>query len=197
MKNLLLYLPKIMVLKKGSVFQEAYQSYVNDRGITDVSELAFLCLLKVYPALLVTSSDGFVDISEVDTLSSIAADGTSIPQEIFTRELKNLYLNQGHWRHLFINAIKELVQDEQLRMEVLMNMIYAAAASTGSIVKNILLSDYKPRSFSLNDIETIEQIDPTKQFFSEDEKQKIILISEELNLLQEESVRNKVYKIFG
>ncbi len=184
-------------MKKGVIFQEAYQAYIKDRGISDVSELAFECLLKVYPGLLVTSSDGFVDLAEVDTLSFIASDGTSIAPEIFVRELKNLYLNQGHWRHIFMKAIKEIAYDDSTKLEILMNMIYAAAASTGSIVKNILLSEYKPKSFSLLDIQSLEQIDPTKQFFSDDEKQKIIQIAEELNLLSNQEIKTKVYQLFS
>ncbi len=184
-------------MKKGVIFQEAYQAYVKDRGINDVSELAFECLLKVYPGLLVTSSDGFVDLAEVDTLTHIAIDGTSIAPEIFTRELKYLYLNQGQWRHIYMKAIKEIAYDESTQLEILMNMIYAAAASTGSIVKNILLSDYKPKSFSLLDIKSLEEIDPTREFFSAQEKQKILQIAEELHLLQNPEIKNKVYQLFS
>jgi hypothetical protein len=184
-------------LEKGVVFQEAYDAYVKDRSLNDISEQVFERLILVYPALLVTSTDGFVDIAEVETISYIASEGTAIPQEIFTRELKNLYLHQGHWRHLFVKVIKEIAVDDNTKMEILMNMIFAAAASTGSIVKNILLSEYKPKSFSLMDIQNLEQIDPTKQFFSASEKQKIISLSEELNLLTNEAIKNQVYKLFG
>ncbi len=184
-------------MKKSIIFQEAYNLYIKDRGVTDVSELGFESLLKVYPGLLVTSSDNFVDISEVETLSRLASEGTSIPPEIFSRELKNLYLNQGYWKHLFLKTIKELAKDEAFRMEVLMNMIYAAGSSTGSIVKNILLAEYKPQNISIYDIQSLEQIDSTKQFFSNEEKQKIIQISEELGLLQDENLRAKLYQLFG
>lgn len=198
MKKFLLYLQKKLTLNKNEIFKEVYKLYVQDRGVHDISELAFERIIKVYPALLVISTDGFVDIAEVDTLSHIASDGTSISTEIFTRELKNLYLNQGHWRNLFIKAIKETTQnDDSLKEEILMNMIYAAASSTGSIVKNILLSEYKPQKFSLQDIHSLEQIDPTKQFFSHDEKQKIIQIAEELQLLTNEELKNKVYQLFS
>ncbi len=187
---------KLGVLK-GVVFQEAYQAYIKDRGLADISELVFERLLKVYPGLLVTSTDGFVDIAEVDTLSFIASDGTNISTEIFSRELKNIYLNQGHWKHLFTNAIKEIVHQEHNCQEILMNMIYAAAASTGSIVKNILLSEFKPKNFSLFDIQNLEQIDPTRQFFSAEEKHKIILISEEFDLLSNPEIKKKIYQLFG
>lgn len=185
-------------MDNSEIFKEVYKLYVQDRGIHDFTELAFERLVKVYPALLVTSTDGFVDIAEVDTLSHIASDGTPLNTEIFTRELKNLYLNQGHWKNLFIKVIKETTQNnEPLKEEILMNMIYAAASSTGSIVKNILLSEFKPQKFSLQDIQSLEQIDPTKQFFSHDEKQKIIQVAEELQLLTNEELRNKIYQLFS
>jgi hypothetical protein len=96
-----------------------------------------------------------------------------------------------------MKAIKEIAYDESTQLEILMNMIYAAAASTGSIVKNILLSDYKPKSFSLLDIKSLEEIDPTREFFSTQEKQKILQIAEELHLLQNPEIKNKVYQLFS
>lgn len=190
-------MPKIWALKRGVVFQEAYQAYIKDRGVFDISEVAFERLLKVYPSLLVISSDGFVDLTEVGAMASSASEGTSIPPEIFARELKNLYFNQGHWKHIFTRAIKEITEEEEnSRLEILTYMIHAAAASTGSVVKNILLSDDKPQSFSLYDIQSLEEIDPTRQFFSEQEKQKIIQVAEELQLLRNQEIRNKVYQLF-
>lgn len=186
-----------MVLKKGVIFQEAYQAYIKDRGISDFSELAFERLLKVYPGLLVTSSDGFVDLAEGDTLAFIASEGTSTSPETFIRELKNLYFHQGHWKNIFTKAIQEIAESESTQLEILTYMVYAAAASTGSIVKNILLSDYKPQNFSLLNIKSLEEIDPTREFFSAQEKQKILQIAEELHLLQNPEIKNKVYQLFS
>lgn len=188
---------KNFALERNELFQEVYKNYILDRNLNDITELVFERLLKIYPALLVTATDNFVDLAEVDTLSHIAANGTNIPTELFSRELKNLYLNQGHWRNLFTKLIKENCSSEEDKHEILMNMIYAAAASTGSIVKNILLSEYRPQKFNLHDIQSLEQIDPTKQFFSSDEKQKILQIAEELQLFPNEIIKNKIYQLFA
>lgn len=176
--------------------QALFEQYQKDIGLKDFGITQFIRLIKTFPALIVVSSDGFADLSEVGALVQIAAEGKPAYMDVYERELKNIYLNQGHWRNQFFKVLKEET-NEQDKYEILMGMIYAAASSTGSVVKNILLSEFKPNEFKLEDINRLDEIDPTRQFFSADEKAKIIQLSEELGLISDANSKTKIYKIFG
>lgn len=187
---------KYTAVEHSENIQTLFEQYQNDRGLNDFGIAQFIRLIKTFPALIVVSSDGFADLSEVGALVQIAAEGKPAYMDVYERELKNIYLNQGYWRNQFFKILKEET-NEQDKYEILMGMIYAAASSTGSVVKNILLSEFKPNEFKIEDINRLDEVDPTRQFFSTDEKAKIIQLSEDLGLLFDTNLKAKIYKIFG
>ncbi len=70
-------------------------------------------------------------------------------------------------------------------------MIKAAGSSTGSVVKNILLSDEMPK-ININFNEEVFPVDPKRTFLSHKEIIYIEEISEFLGLLSDSTFKNKL-----
>lgn len=181
-------------IQRPTSFPEIYTNYVKERGITDISEDLFERMILVYPGLLVTSSDGFVDLSEANFLIQCANYQNSA--DILAREFKFLYLNAGAWKGILSKLISDYVKLNNLTQDILIIMIQAASSSTGSVVKNILMAGQKPDLQITIDINSVPKLlDPEKQFLSDQERNTIYDIAEKLGLFSDTQIANYIKKL--
>jgi len=174
-------------LKRPDFFSVLYSNYVQARGISDISEDLLERIVLVYPGLLVTSSDGFVDLTEAHFL--IQAAGIAIEKDVVAREFKFLYLNAGAWRPQFSKLITEYNKLNSISKDLIIIMIQAASVSTGSVVKNILMAGQKPDlSIQIDFNAQPQPLDPEKQFLSDQERQTIIEVAEKLGLITDNHI---------
>ncbi|MCS7296698.1 MAG: hypothetical protein RMK19_04300 [Bacteroidia bacterium] len=110
-----------------------------------IGQAAMEILIQVFPAVLVAQADGFTDTSEVQRLEEILAflcreQGVSLQELDWTAELRYLAIDADFWRAAFLSTLRAFLQEKPERYKQQVEFLYAtAAASTGDVVRNLLL----------------------------------------------------------
>ncbi len=121
---------------------DAYQRERRELMDKDV----FLVILQVFPSLLVAQADGFIDTMELQRLEAILQFlrqdlGVSETALDWRGELRYLAIDAEFWRPPFLSALRAYLQGHLERYFQQAEFLFAvAAASTGDIVQNILIS---------------------------------------------------------
>ncbi|MEN2992777.1 MAG: hypothetical protein ABDH91_04410 [Bacteroidia bacterium] len=121
-----------------------WSDYQRERRM-QIDRKAFEILLRVFPAVLVAQADGFTDTSEVHRLDEIVAflcrhESVSPTELDWRAELRYLAIDAAFWRERFMKVLYAFLQENPEMYKEQAEFLYAtAAASTGDIVKNLLL----------------------------------------------------------
>ncbi|MEN3040661.1 MAG: hypothetical protein ABDH66_03870 [Bacteroidia bacterium] len=102
-------------------------------------------LIQAFPAVLVAQADGFTDTTEIQRLGEIIAflcRKKGVPLDIldWNAELRYLSVDANFWRKDFLDTLKALLRLHPELYNQQAEFLYAvAAASTGDVVRNLLL----------------------------------------------------------
>ncbi len=131
-----------------STWQTLWENYQRERRKL-IREEAFLVLLQVFPAILVAQADGFTDTSEVQRLEEVVRflcqENPDLEAALDWRsEMRYLAIDADYWRGPFIEALRAYLAHYPAKYFQQAEFLYAtAAASTGDIMKNLLLNMQK------------------------------------------------------
>jgi hypothetical protein len=126
------------------IIAQVWSDYQRERRIR-VEPKVFEILLRVFPSVLIAQADGFTDTSEVHRLDEIVAflckqEGISLDAIDWRAEMRYLAIDAAFWREKFIEALRALLSQQKVLYREQAEFLYAvAAASTGDIVRNLLL----------------------------------------------------------
>ena len=121
-----------------------WENYQRERRKAIPKE-AFEVLLQVFPAILVAQADGFTDTNELHRLEEVVRFLCRERPEVFSAldwraEMRYLAIDADFWRRPFIEALGTYLGASPEKYFQQVEFLYAtAAASTGDILKNILL----------------------------------------------------------
>ncbi len=125
-------------------WETLWENYQRERRKVIPKE-AFEVLLQVFPAILVAQADGFTDTNELHRLEEIVRFLCRERPEVFSAldwrsEIRYLAIDADFWRRAFIEGLREYLKISSEKLFQQVEFLYAtAAASTGDILKNILL----------------------------------------------------------
>ncbi|MCX8112601.1 MAG: hypothetical protein N3E49_05320 [Bacteroidia bacterium] len=126
---------------KLAALQDDYQRERRKLISTEVMEI----LLRIFPAVLVAQADGFTDTTEVQRLEEIVTflckeKNVAASAWDWTAELRYLAVDADFWRAPFLDTLKSLLHEKPELYYQQAEFLYAtAAASTGDVVRNLLL----------------------------------------------------------
>ncbi|MCS7152705.1 MAG: hypothetical protein N2253_05345 [Bacteroidia bacterium] len=118
-------------------------------------------LLRTFPAILVAQADGFTDTTETQRLEEIVAflcKEKNLPLHAYdwAAELRYLAVDADFWRSSFLETLKELLHEKPELYYQQAEFLYAtAAASTGDVVRNLLLKLQRRDLLSNEEVELI------------------------------------------
>lgn len=168
--------------------EELYQQYIGERQITYLSQAEFEKLLLIFPPLLITMADGFVDTTEmlhINRLIKEACSGNAaISADDLKQEFKYLLRSANKWKPAFVNVLKQYIRQNQYEVIVMHMMVAAAGVSTGSIKNNILYGTSNPLlKIPLNLLGGLISPDSNKTFFAAEEKDAILELAKDLEII--------------
>lgn len=126
-------------------WEKLWDAYQRERRKLMEKEI-FLVLLQVFPSLLVAQADGFIDTMELQRLEAILQFlrqdlGVSEAALEWRSELRYLAIDTEFWRGPFLSALRGYLEQNPEKYFQQAEFLFAvAAASTGDIVQNILIS---------------------------------------------------------
>ena len=172
--------------------EELYQQYVNERQITYLSSAEFEKLLLIFPPLLITMADGFVDTTEMLHINRLIKEACSgaISADDLKQEFRYLLRNAPKWRPAFVAVLKKYIKQNHYETIVMHMMVAAAGVSTGSIKNNILYGTSNPLlKIPLNLLGGLISPDANKTFFAAEEKDAILELAKELEIIEHPEVQ--------
>jgi len=125
-------------------WESLWENYQRERRKV-IDKAAFEVLLQIFPAILVAQADGFTDTSEVQRLEEVVQFLCRERPEVLSgldwrAEIRYLSVDTDFWRRPFLEALREYLASASEKYFQQAEFLYAtAAASTGDILKNILV----------------------------------------------------------
>ncbi len=139
------------------VWDTLWEKYQRERRKV-IPKGAFEVLLQVFPAILVAQADGFTDTNELQRLEEVVQFLCRERPEVFAAlnwraEIRYLAIDADFWRRPFIEALRGYLEHFPEKYFQQVEFLYAtAAASTGDILKNILLQSGRLSGVSQQDL---------------------------------------------
>jgi hypothetical protein len=126
------------------VWESLWERYQRERRKVMEKE-TFVVLLQVFPAILVAQADGFTDTNEIQRLEEVVRFLCREQPELLSAvdwrsEMRYLAIDAEFWRRPFLEALRGYLEAHPEKYFQQAEFLYAtAAASTGDILKNILM----------------------------------------------------------
>lgn len=173
-----------------------YERYLQERAGESLTIEEFVQLILIFPAILITQADGHIDTSEMIHLNKliqfIGANNINLSQRDLKQEIRYLIWNSKLWRNLFLQALKEIIELNNIGQQAVDLMLSAACSSTGSLINNILLKTINPNQ---NINATGIKADSASNFISDEEKNEILVIIQFLGLDTNPEISEKLNQV--